>query len=57
MQLKDFMQDLIDQKEIIVGEQTSPNVVLKIYQNSFPSHNKNSGKAPMQNNNNQTNNT
>ena len=50
MQLKDYVQDLIDHKEIIVGAQTSPHSNLQIYQNAFPSHNKNSGKAPLQNN-------
>ena len=50
MQLKDYVQDLIDRKEITVGAQTSPNPGLKIYQNAFPSHNQNSGKNPLQNN-------
>ena len=50
MQLKDYVQDLIDHKEIIVGAQTSPNSNLQIYQNSFPSHNQNLGKTPLQNN-------
>lgn len=50
MELKDYVQDLTDQKEIIVGEQTSPNVGLQIYKNSFPPQNKNPGKALMQNN-------
>ena len=50
MKLKDNVQDLIDQKEITVGAQTSPNSGLQIYQNVFPSHNKNKTKAPMKNN-------
>ena len=50
MQLKDYVQDLIDRKEITVGAQTSPNSNLQIYQNAFPSHNQNPGKAPLQNN-------
>ena len=50
MQLKYYVQDLIGQKEIIVGAQTSPNVGLQIYQNSFPSHNQNINKALLQNN-------
>ena len=61
MQLKHYVQDLIDQNEITVGAQTFPNLGLEIYQNLFPSHNKNTSKTPMQNNtlNNkkQTNNT
>ena len=50
MQLKYYVQELIDQKEIIEGAQTSPNVGLQIYQNAFPSHNQNTSKAPLQNN-------
>ena len=46
MQLKYYIQDLIDQKEIIVGAQPSPNVGLMMYQNDFPPHNTNLGKAP-----------
>ena len=46
MQLKDYVQDLTDQKEIIVGAQTSPNAGLMMYQNVFPPHNTNQGKAP-----------
>ncbi len=46
MQLKDYVQDLIDQKEITVGAQASPNVGLMMYQNVFPPHNKNLKKAP-----------
>ena len=46
MQLKDYVQDLIDQKEIIAGAHASPNVGLMIYQNTFPPHNTNLGKAP-----------
>ena len=33
-----------------MGAQTSPNERFKIYQNAFPSHNQNTGKAPLQNN-------
>lgn len=48
VKLKDYVQDLIDWKEIIVGSQTSPNVGLQIYQNAFPPHNnQNPGKAPI----------
>ncbi len=55
MKLKDYVQDLIDRKEIIVGAQTSPNVGLHIYQNAFsPHNNQNPGKAPIQTNNNNT---
>ena len=50
MQLKDYVQDLINKKEIIVGAQTSPNVGLQIFQNAFPLHNQNTSKAPLQNN-------
>ena len=50
MQLKDYVQGLIDQKEIIVGAQTSHNEDLQIYQNAFPSHNLDTSKAPLQNN-------
>ena len=46
MQLKDYVQDLIDQKEMTMGAQTSPNVVLMMYQNSFPLHNTNQEKEP-----------
>ena len=46
MQLKDYVQDLINQKEITVGAQPSPNVGLMMYQNAFPPHNTNPGKAP-----------
>ncbi len=46
MQLKDYVQDLINQKEITVGAQTLPNVGLMIYQNAFSPHNTNIGKAP-----------
>ena len=46
MQFKDYVQDLIDHKEITVGAQTSPNVGLMMYQNAFPPHNTNLGKAP-----------
>ena len=46
MQLKDYVQDLINQKEIIVGAQPSPNARLMMYQNAFPPHNTNQGKAP-----------
>lgn len=46
MQLKDYLQDLIDQKEITVGALASPNVGVLIYQNAFPPHNTNIGKAP-----------
>ena len=46
MQLKDYVQDLIDQKEIKIGVQASPNVRLLIYQNSFPAHHKNPRKSP-----------
>ncbi|WP_206093849.1 hypothetical protein, partial [Paludifilum halophilum] len=50
MKLKDYVQDLIDQKEITVGAQTSPNAGLQIYQNAFPPHNnQNPRKAPIQN--------
>jgi hypothetical protein len=49
MKLKDYVQDLIDRKEITVGAQTSPNAGLQIYQNAFPPHNnQNPGKAPIQ---------
>jgi hypothetical protein len=51
MQLKDYVQDLIDQKEVTVGASTSPNAGLQIYQNAFPPHN-NIGKAAVPNNNN-----
>ena len=52
MKLKDYVQDLIDQKKITVGAQTSPNAGLQIYQNAFPPHNnQNPGKAPIQANN------
>lgn len=47
MQLKDYVQDLIDQKEITVGAQPSPNASLMMYQNAFPPHNRNQGKAPI----------
>lgn len=47
MQLKDYVQDLIDRKEIIVGAQPSPNASLMMYQNAFPPHNMNHGKAPV----------
>ena len=46
MQLKNYVQDLIDQKEITVVAQASPNAGLMIYQNAFPPHNTNLGKAP-----------
>ena len=46
MHLKDYVQDLTDQKEIIVVAQPSPNAGLMMYQNAFPSHNTNQGKAP-----------
>lgn len=49
MQLKDYVQGLIDQKEIIVGAQTSLNAGLLIYQDAFPPHNKNTGKGPVNN--------
>ena len=39
MQLKDYVQDLIDNKKITVGAQASPNAGLQIYQNAFLSHN------------------
>ncbi len=52
MQLKDYVQDLIDHKEITKGAQASPNVGLLIYQNAFPLHNnKNASKTPIQHNN------
>ena len=41
MKPKDYVQDLIDRKEIIVGAQNSPNAGLQIYQNSYPPHNNN----------------
>ena len=46
MQLKDHVQDLIDQKDIKVGAQPSPDAGLIMYQNAFPPHNMNPGKAP-----------
>ena len=46
MHLKDYVQDLIDQKEITVPTQASPNLGLMIYQNAFPPHNINQGKSP-----------
>ena len=46
MQLKDYVQDLIDSKEITLGAQPSPNAGLMMYQNAFPPHNTNQGKAP-----------
>lgn len=39
IQLKDYGQDLIDRKEILMGEQASLNEGLLIYQNVFPQHN------------------
>ena len=45
MQLKDYIQGLIYQKEITVGAQASPNAGLMMYQNAFPPHNTNLGKA------------
>jgi len=47
MKLKDYVQDLINLKEIIVGAQPSPNAGLMMYQNAFPPHNINQGKAPI----------
>ena len=46
MQLKDYVQDLIDWKEIRVGAQPSPSVGLMMYQNTFPPHKTNQGKEP-----------
>lgn len=47
MQLKDYVHDLIDRREIIVGAQPSPDAGLMMYQNSFPPHNTNPRKAPI----------
>ena len=46
MQLKDYVQDLINHKEITVGAQASLNVGLMIYQNAFPPHIGNIEKSP-----------
>ena len=50
MKLNNYVQDLIDKKEITMGAQTSPNTRLQIFQNAFPSHNQNIGKDPLLNN-------
>ena len=55
MQLKCYVKDLINQKEITIGARISPNSRLQIYENASSTHNKNLGKAPMWNNNKQRN--
>ena len=58
MQLKDYVQDLINRKEITLGAQASPNVGLLIFQNVFPPYNnKNASKTPIQHNNTNNNRT
>lgn len=58
MKLKDYVQDLINHKEITEVAQASLNVGLLIYQNAFPPHNnnKNVDKEPMRNKNTNKNN-